>query len=112
MSLYSVELPYQSDAAGYYAALADLPWAVWLDSCGMARYDIITAAPQRSLVLGEENDGHPFALLRDLLGDKVAPVANVPFAGGALGYWGYDLVRRMMKIGRASGRGRVEVSVV
>ncbi len=98
MRLYSVELPYQSDAAGYYAALADLPWAVWLDSCGMARYDIITAAPQRTLVLGEEQHGDPFALLRDLLGDQAAPVANVPFAGGALGYWGYDLARRMMTL--------------
>src|SRR4030067_1149618 len=98
VSLYSVELPYQSDAAGYYAALADLPWAVWLDSCGMARYDIVTAAPQRTLVLGEETHGDPFALLRDLLGDQVAPVTNVPFAGGALGYWGYDLARRMMTL--------------
>jgi para-aminobenzoate synthetase component 1 len=98
MSLYSVELPFQSDAAGYYAALADLPWAVWLDSCGMGRYDIVTAAPQRTLVLGEETHGDPFALLRDLLGDQVAPIANVPFAGGALGYWGYDLARRMMTL--------------
>ena len=98
MSLYSVELPYQSDAAGYYAALADLPWAVWLDSCGMSRYDIVTAAPQRTLALGEEAHGDPFVLLRNLLGDQVAPIANVPFAGGALGYWSYDLARRMMTL--------------
>ena len=55
MSFYCTSLPYQSDAARYYAALADLPWAVWLDSGGMARYDILTAAPQRTLVLGEKN---------------------------------------------------------
>jgi len=42
MSFYSVELSYQTDAAHYYAALADLPWVVWLDSGGMERYDILT----------------------------------------------------------------------
>ena len=96
MSFYSVELPYRNDAAHYYAALADLPWAVWLDSCGMARYDILTAAPQRTLVLNaEDTHSEPFALLRSELGRTVPPVRDVPFAGGALGYWGYDLARRM-----------------
>ena len=99
MSLYSVELPYRSDAAHYYAALADLPWAVWLDSGGMGRFDILTAAPHRTLL---QNEAHahrdPFELLRNELGEKVAPVANVPFAGGALGYWGYDLLREMQSL--------------
>ncbi|OGS75058.1 MAG: aminodeoxychorismate synthase, component I [Gallionellales bacterium GWA2_55_18] len=99
MSYYCVELPYQSDATRYYAALADLPWAVWLDSGGMARFDILTAAPQQTLVLDEKtacND--PFALLRTALGEQAAPIADVPFAGGALGYWGYDLARCMMAL--------------
>lgn len=99
MSFYSVELSYQSDASRYYAALADLPWAVWLDSGGMARYDILTAAPHRTLVLDEEaTRSDPFALLRRTLGEPVAPIANMPFAGGALGYWSYDLARRMMDV--------------
>ncbi len=96
MSFYSVELPYRTDAVHYYAALADLPWAVWLDSGGMARYDILSAAPQRTLVLSDtvkQND--PFAWLRSELGEQVEAMENVPFAGGALGYWGYDLARRM-----------------
>jgi para-aminobenzoate synthetase component I len=99
MSFYSVELPYRADAGHYYATLADLPWAVWLDSCGMARYDILTAAPQHSLVLnddGAHND--PFAILRSELGEQIAPVENIPFAGGALGYWSYDLARRMVTL--------------
>ncbi len=108
MSFYSTPLPYQPDAARYYAALADLPWAVWLDSGGMARYDILTAAPHRTLTLSEgEVQGDPFVLLRDALGEPVAPVADVPFAGGALGYWSYDLARRMMilpDIARADGQ--------
>lgn len=99
MSYYCVELPYQSDATRYYTALADLPWAVWLDSGGVARYDILTAAPQQTLVLDEKTICHdPFALLRAALGERVASVADVPFAGGALGYWGYDLARCMMAL--------------
>ena len=65
MSYYCAELPYQSDASRYYAALADLPCAVWLDSGEMARYDILTAAPQQMLVLDEKTTcKDPFALLR------------------------------------------------
>lgn len=99
MSHYCAELPYQSDASRYYAALADLPWAVWLDSGGMARYDILTAAPQQTLVLDEKTTSNdPFALLRAALGEPATPIANVPFAGGALGYWSYDLARRIMAL--------------
>ena len=107
MSFYSEELPYQTDAAHYYAALADLPWAVWLDSGGMARYDILTAAPQRMLVLGgEATQCEPFAMLRGELGEQIAPVADVPFAGGALGYWGYDLAQQMSALPRAEEDAR------
>ncbi len=99
MSFYCVPLPYRPDAARYYAALADLPWAVWLDSGGTARYDILAAAPHRTLTLDRDSkESDPFALLRGALGEPVAPVAGVPFAGGALGYWGYDLARRLMAL--------------
>jgi len=102
MIFYSVELPYQTDAVHYYTALADLPWAAWLDSGGMGRYDILTAAPQRTLVLDKESsNGEPFALLRKELEKKVAPIEDVPFAGGALGYWGYELTRRTPALMRA-----------
>lgn len=93
MSFYCVNLPYRSDAAHYYAALADLPWAVWLDSGGMGRYDILTAAPQRTLQK-EAGASDPFGSVRAELGELLPAIENVPFAGGALGYWGYDLVRK------------------
>jgi len=95
MSFFSAELPYQSDAADYYLKLADLPWAAWLDSGGMGRYDILTAAPHHTLVLDEADVDDAFALIRAELGAAVAPVADVPFAGGALGYWSYDLARHL-----------------
>jgi len=96
MSFYSVDLTYRSDAVHYFASLANLPWAVWLDSGGLDRYDIMTAMPERTIVLDDESSqGDPFALIRNELGDLVESVDNIPFAGGALGYWGYDLARRM-----------------
>lgn len=99
MSFYSAELPYQSDASVYYAAIAELPCAMWLDSGGMARYDILTAAPQRTIMLDEgASYADPFAILRRELGARVASVAGVPFAGGVLGYWGYDLARKTMSL--------------
>jgi para-aminobenzoate synthetase component 1 len=87
MSFYCEHLPYRTDATTYYAALADLPWSVWLDSGGMDRYDILTASPHHTVEL---NDASWPDLLRSELGERIAPVDNVPFAGGALGYWRYD----------------------
>jgi para-aminobenzoate synthetase component 1 len=83
MSFYSLDLPYQSDAVHYYAALANLPWAVWLDSGGMGRYDILTAAPHHTL---EPDNGSangmeysdPFGLIRNALGERIAPIEGVP----------------------------------
>ena len=103
MSFYCTDLPYQSDASCYYAALVGLPWAVWLDSGGLARYDIIVAAPQRTIVMdGKAVCDAPFALLRAELGARLAAVKDVPFAGGVLGYWGYDLARHMVALSNVS----------
>lgn len=113
MSFYAAELAYRSDAGHYFAAIADLPWAVWLDSGGMSRYDILTAAPQRSIALREGEGGDPFALLRAELDASLAPVEGVPFAGGALGYWSYDLARGMMCLpDRARDRERLPLMAV
>lgn len=98
MSVYCTELPYRADAGAYFAAIADLPWSVWLDSGGMARYDILTAAPHRTFEIGEGTCCAPFEMLRAEMGDPCAPVAGVPFAGGALGYWAYDLARSEMHL--------------
>lgn len=72
----------------------------------MSRYDILVADPVVTLVddggtiqVGEAAAVHhvagdPFDLLREALSQPVAPLPDIPFAGGALGYWGYDLARR------------------
>ena len=82
---YCEKLRYPVDAADYFAAIAGLPNAVWLDSGGMARFDIISASPHHMLA-----EGCSFADIRAQLGARAAPVAGIPFAGGALGCWGYD----------------------
>ena len=74
------ELPYHSDSALLFEAIADLPWAVFLDSGrhhpAQSRYDILSAQPYMRLVtrgaLTEIYDERielsredPFALLRE-----------------------------------------------
>lgn len=98
MSFYCVELPYLPDAARYFAALAGLPRLAWLDSGGMGRYDILTAAPYRTLEASADDGAAAFAAIREALGERAAAIPDVPFAGGALGYWGYDLARGMMAL--------------
>jgi para-aminobenzoate synthetase component I len=107
---YSTPLPYVDDPSAYYAAIADLPWAVWLDSGGLGHYDILCAQPLATLVTHgtyteisdaggtRRSTDDPFDLLRQQLGAPVAAIPNIPFAGGALGYWGYDLARRFMHL--------------
>lgn len=103
------ELPYAPDSAPLFESIADLPWAVFLDSGrhypGQSRYDILAAQPYvRLLTRGKlteiQADGvelsrdDPFTLIRRFL--DIAPAsAGLPFSGGAIGYFGYDLARRL-----------------
>lgn len=108
--LYSFPFPYPADASVCFAAIRDLPWAAWLDSGGSGHYDILVAQPVATLVtqgeLTEIRDAagvrqsttDPFASIRELLGDPVPPMPDIPFAGGALGYWSYDLARRYHRL--------------
>ncbi len=108
--LYSSPLPYRPDASTYFAALRDLPWPAWLDSGGRGRYDILVAQPVATLVTHGQlteiwgaggvhrSADDPFALVRNELGGPIASIPEVPFAGGALGYWSYDLARRYHSI--------------
>ena len=104
--LFDSSLPYRSDAGAYFAAIRDLPWAAWLDSGGCGRYDVLVAQPVATLStqngktlvcaagLSEAaDDKDPLQLVREQLGEVVASLPNIPFAGGALGYWAYDLAR-------------------
>ncbi len=112
-------LPWREDAAcHYFAPLNALPWAMLLHS-GHAdhpdsRFDILTADPIATLVTrarqtvithGEDAPqislADPLALLRGVLeqqGLRPAQQPDLPFSGGALGLFGYDLGRRFEKL--------------
>jgi len=105
------ELPYHPDSSRYFSLFAQQPWSVYLDSAhlygGVGRYDILAADPSVTLVTrggvteierrGERytSEADPFDLLRRELGSVTPTMAGIPFSGGALGYFGYDLARRI-----------------
>src|SRR5690625_6008273 len=104
-------IDYQPDSTVLFRAVAHLPHPIWLDSDGPAspygRYDIIPPAPdQRPITPGREtrienehgpvevSGDNPFHLLQAHLPAPLAPVPDLPFVSGALGFFGYDLRRR------------------
>ncbi|WP_462320649.1 aminodeoxychorismate synthase component I [Halochromatium sp.] len=111
---YLNELPYRADSASLFAPLSHQPWAMFLDSAaacgGSGRWDILVADPSTTLVthgpVTEIRDAHgcrrseadPFALLRQALGPRTEAPAGLPFAGGAVGWLGYDLARRIERL--------------
>jgi para-aminobenzoate synthetase component 1 len=108
------ELPYREDTVALFEAIADEPWAVFLDSGrhlpGHSRFDILAANPASTLVTRgkvteirgrggvELSPEDPFALVRRELGPPVEPDPRLPFAGGAIGYFAYDLGRRLERL--------------
>lgn len=105
------ELSYHPDSALLFDRIAHKPWAMFLDS-GMAspqsgRYDIMVADPVITLTASgdlteivaptgsEISREDPFGLVRDFLGRQPEPQGDLPFMGGAVGYFGYDLARRL-----------------
>lgn len=95
-------LPYLADSRCWFEVLRRMPCPVWLDSGGCgggSRYDILAADPvdYRAFALAEaEAVG---SVLRAWLGDRVEPVAGVPFPGGVIGYLGYELGRAWEGLG-------------
>ncbi|NHI00773.1 MULTISPECIES: aminodeoxychorismate synthase component I [Oceanimonas] len=112
--------PFAGPVRDFFSPLANSPWAVLLESASPlaadSRFHILSASPVATLVTSGDAttithaDGTdssrdcPFALLKTwqqrLLGDVVLPeeYAHLPFAGGALGLFGYDLGRRLERV--------------
>ncbi len=107
------ELPYHRDSAQLFSNVADEPWSMFLDSAhpkvDMGRYDIIVARPLVTFETYEEvthiidteknkettSTEDPFLLVKQYLGDKDKNFSGLPFCGGALGYFSYDLGRNL-----------------
>lgn len=111
-------LKYTPDAVEHrFASLSHLPWAMLLHS-GFAdhsdnRFDIFVAEPRVTLTTRgafttietaerqEHSEDDPLRLLEQQLatcGFQAEPHRDLPFQGGALGLFGYDLGRRFERL--------------
>ncbi|SHE64168.1 para-aminobenzoate synthetase component 1 [Microbulbifer donghaiensis] len=91
-----VSLPYSTNTAVAFQAVADLPAPVWLDSgrprANGGRFDIISADPINALELCADSE-QPFGQVDDLLCELEPQDRDpqLPFCGGVIGYAGYEL---------------------
>ncbi|WP_028388797.1 aminodeoxychorismate synthase component I [Legionella fairfieldensis] len=95
MSKFSVfNLNYNQNLLNNYQNLAKLPGFVLLESSDktVGRYDILSAFPYEKIILPRESDHKQqvFKHLQQLLPRKKS-VIDLPFQGGAIGYFSYDL---------------------
>ncbi len=104
-------LPYLVDSARLFSHIAGYEWSMFLDS-GLpenrqGRFDILTAQPictlltqgnittvQHKGAVAVHSETDPFTLIQEQLSFKTA-FPEVPFNGGAMGYFGYDLARQI-----------------
>ena len=107
-------LSYFEDSSQLFAPIANKPWSVFLDSgfpySEQGRYDIISTDPITTIVTTGQitkitnqgeitySDKDPFLLVKQYLNNDFQPIKDLPFNGGALGYFSYDLARRLEKI--------------
>ena len=103
------ELPYSLDSCRIFDRLHDLTMPVFLDSAApysqRGRYDIITAEPREIIKINTaETDRYKtdltlFQELKYTLNPFNTSLENdykLPFIGGAIGYFGYDLGRQRL----------------
>jgi len=104
-------LPYFADSSALFSSIADRPWSIFLDSgypyINQGRYDIIAADPVCTLVthgdtteitrnnLTIKSRANPFDLVKEQLVPGFISDDDCPFNSGAIGYFSYDLARRL-----------------
>tara|TARA_R110002049_G_scaffold13509_2_gene58577 strand:+ start:211218 stop:212594 length:1377 start_codon:yes stop_codon:yes gene_type:complete len=112
--LTRVSVPYFEDVTSVFSLFAHEPWAIFLDSgrpvSKFGRYDIFSAYPKTTFVTrgklttittgGNQQlvPDDPFELLAHELSANFIQSDELPFTGGALGFFSYDLGRRIEKM--------------
>ena len=107
-ALYCQSLPYHKDSAQLFTRLIERHWPVFLDS-GLppvqGRYDILAADPVKTFTTQAQQttieSSHkrytvhtrdPFSLIKEhLQAYSLTAAPSLPFCGGAIGYFGYEL---------------------
>lgn len=112
-------MPYVSDSSIYFEAIANDPWSCYLDSgiqddldeniSDKSRYDIIVSHPFIKIIADESTVSieeknlkkitkqNPFNVLEGILANFNIQETSLPFAGGALGYFSYELSQSSIK---------------
>jgi len=107
-------LPYFPDSSDLFSAIGNKPWAIFLDSgypaTHQGRFDILACDPVVTLeTRGQKttikqqgevsvSEADPFALVKQFLDVSLSNEEDLPFNGGAIGYFSYDLARRLEKL--------------
>jgi para-aminobenzoate synthetase component 1 len=107
------ELPYQRDSSKLFGKIAHEPWSMFLDSAhpaiDLGRYDILVSRPVVTLETVSDvtqiietntnkkttSEEDPFLIVKQYLGESDKNLSGLPFCGGALGYFSYDLGRKI-----------------
>ena len=112
--LLIADIPYQTESSILFDKVADEPWSVFLDcnhpASNQGRYDIIVSSPKyrirtehKKTIIDSWSDtqielGDPFKILKEYLYDGPNYSHELPFVGGAVGYFSYDLGRYIEKM--------------
>jgi len=114
----TAEIPYHPDSSLLFEKFSNEPWAVFLDSnqpkAIHGRFDIICARPKVRIKSKDNKNfitswsdtfttsGDPFELIKEYLHIKKQKQVELPFIGGALGFFSYDLGRSLEKLPSAA----------
>ncbi len=112
--LFQLEIPYPVTVFDYINKMKNLPNLIWFDSGkssgANSRFDLVTASPwltlqtqdKETLITGknhhETSRRSPFELIEAYCPKLDCQHPNIPFCGGACGYFGYDLCHLLEEI--------------
>ena len=114
MTTKLTEIPYRRNSAELFDLISKEPWSIFFDSgypfIDSGRFDFMSSRPYKTFIThGKKtyiDDGikvqcseqDSFELVKLALGKISNNLSDLPFCGGAMGYFAYDLGRRIESI--------------